>query len=113
MKIAQAGQITNPVLGPALQAKSGIAFFQGLVPALIGLMFVSAVLVFMYESIVGAINLINSGGDKASLETARSKLVHAIAGISILLSLFAIVKVIEFFFGINILEINLGPLKIT
>lgn len=113
MKIAQGGQITNPVLGPQIQGKSGLAFFQGLIPSLIGIMFVVTILIFVYEVITGAINLINSGGDKASLETARNKIMHAIVGLVVLLSLLAIIKVVEFFFGINILQINLGPLKIA
>lgn len=108
--LAQA--ITNPVLGPALQGKSGIGFFQSFIPALIGLGFVIGALVFFFVLIIGAIQWIASGGDKAAVESARGKITSAIIGIIILFATFALLKVIEGFFGVNILTLDIGPLKI-
>lgn len=104
--------IQNPALGPNLQGKTGIGFFQSFVPNLVGIAFVIGALVFFFVMIIGAIQWITSGGDKASLESARGKIVNAIVGFIILLAVFALLKVIEDFFAINILILDIGPLQI-
>ena len=104
--------ITNPALGPSLQTKTGVDFFQDLIPRMVGLAFLVGVLVFFFIMITGAIQWITSGGDKAGIESARGKITNAIVGVVILLSLFALLKVIEDFFGINILALDIGPLMI-
>jgi hypothetical protein len=53
-----------------------------------------------------------AGGDKAAIESARSRLGSAFMGLVILLSSFAILKLIENFFGVNILTLDIGVLKI-
>ncbi len=104
--------ITNPALGPSLQSKSGVGFFQDLVPRMVGLAFLVGVLVFFFIMITGAIQWITSGGDKTAVEGARGKITNAVVGVVILLSLFALLKVVEDFFGINILALDIGPLII-
>ena len=111
MKLAQK-TITNPALGPSLQNKTGVQFFQDLVPRMVGLAFLVGVLIFFFIMIMGAIQWISSGGDKAAIEGARGKITNAIVGVVILLSLFALLKIIEDFFGINILALDIGPLII-
>lgn len=69
-------------------------------------------LIFFFMMIFGAIQWISSGGDKAALESARGKLTGAIIGFAILLAVFALIKVIEGFFGVNILILDIGPLQI-
>ncbi len=104
--------ITNPALRETLQRKSGLEFFQDLVPNLVGLAFVVGALVFFFIMIIGAIQWITSGGDKTALEGARGKITNALVGIVILFALFALLKVLEDFFGINILTLDISPLKI-
>jgi len=104
--------IENPVLGPSLQTKTGVGFFQDLLPRMVGLAFLVGVLIFFFVMIMGAIQWITSGGDKAGIELARGKITNAIVGVVILLSLFALLKVLEDFFGINILALDIGPLMI-
>ncbi|MEK7112033.1 MAG: hypothetical protein AAB875_01785 [Patescibacteria group bacterium] len=105
-------QITNPALGPTLTGQSGIGFFQSLIPRLVGISFVVGSLVFFFVMVIGAIQWITSGGDKAANETARGKISNAIIGFVILLAVFAVLKVIEDFFGFNILTLDIGPLKV-
>ncbi|MDP3994375.1 MAG: hypothetical protein Q8P91_00905 [bacterium] len=109
---APAGKIYNPLLGPTLQGKSGVEFLQIFVPNMIGLSFVIGVVIFLFIVIIGAIQWTTSGGDKASIESARGKITNALVGIVILFSLFALLKFIEDFFGINILTLDLGVLQI-
>lgn len=103
-------QITNPALGPVLNSNSGTDFVSKLIPSLIGLIFVVGIIIFFFMLLISAIQWMTSGGDKASVEAARGRLTQAIIGIVILFSAFAIIKVIEGFFGLNILSIDIGPL---
>jgi len=104
--------ITNPALGESLQGFSGVEFFNDLLPRLIGLSFVIGIVIFLFFMVLGAIQWIISGGDKAALEGAKGKITNAIIGIVILFSIFAILKIVEDFFGIDILSLELGPLVI-
>jgi len=104
--------ISNPVLGPTYQGISGIAYFQSLVPKLISFAFIAGVLIFFITMLAGAIQWISSGGDKANVEAARGKITNAIIGLVLLFSLFAIIKVIEAFFQIDLLKVDFGPLQI-
>ncbi len=107
-------QITNPALGTLDNGTNtrGIGFFQQLVPSLIGLIFVVGVIIFFFMILFSAIQWISSGGDKASVEAARGRLTQALIGIIVLFSAFVIVKLVEGFFNINILTIDIGPLII-
>ncbi len=108
--------ITNPALSDnlqeILQTEGGIGFLQRLLPNLVGLIFVIGVIIFFFILVIGAIQWITSGGDKAAVEQARGKVVNALVGIVILFSSFAIIKLVESFFGTNILTLDIGPLKI-
>ncbi len=112
MKYLAQDSITNPALGPSLQSKTGVEFFQDLLPRMVGLAFLVGVLIFFFIMITGAIQWITSGGDKTAIEGARGKITNAIVGVVILLSLFALLKVIQDFFGIKILTLDIGPLII-
>ena len=100
--------IKNWALKPFIQNLSGVEFLNKLLPNMVGLAFVIGIVIFFFVFIFGAIQWITSGGDKAGLESARSKIVNALVGIILLFSVFVILKIIEDFFGINILTIDLG-----
>lgn len=94
--------IENPV-GPSGFAGGG-EFFAALVPGLIRIGFVVGVLVFFFVLLIGAIQWMTSGGDKAAVESARGKITNAIIGIIILFSLFAVLIIIGKFFKLDVLE---------
>ena len=104
--------INNPALGSSLQGKSGSEFFAAFLPKLIGLTLLGGTLVFFFVFLMGAIAWITSGGDKQALEGARSKITNGIIGLVILFVAFAVVGLVETFFDINILTIDIGPLII-
>lgn len=110
IKIAQGGAegIKNPALNENIKDLSGTDFLNKLLPNLISLSFVVAAIIFVAIIIVGAIQWIISGGDKAGIESARGKITNAVIGIIILLSLFAIIYIVENFFGVKILELELN-----
>ncbi len=104
-------EITNPALNENIRNLEGVDFFNKLLPNLIGLSFVIGVIIFVAIIIVGAIQWIISGGDKGGIESARSKITNAVIGIVILLALFAIITVVEDFFGIEILRLKINFLE--
>lgn len=109
--LSLAKPIENPAL-PQIKSKTGIGFFQDLIPALVTLGFVVGSLVFFFFLITGAITWITSGGDKTKLESARTRLTNAITGFVILLFAFAIVSLLESFFKINITLLDIEAIKI-
>jgi hypothetical protein len=109
------GSITglhNPALSTQLQLLTGMEYLKKMLPNVIGLLFVIGAIVFFFMLIIGAIQWISSGGDKGKLESARGRLTSAVVGIIILFSVFAIMKLVELFFGISILTLDIGSLII-
>lgn len=106
------GGITNPALGEGIRGQTGIGFFQQFLPNLVGLSFVIGVIIFFFVFIIGAIQWMLSGGDKGAVEQARSKITNAFIGLVILFAAFAVIKVVENFFGTNILTLDIGAFKI-
>lgn len=104
--------ITNPVLDEKLQRMDGVKFFQTLLPNLLTLALIIGSIIFVFIIIIGAIQWITSGGEKQSLENARGKIKNALVGLVVLFVIFAIVKFIEYFLGIDILALDIGPLLI-
>jgi hypothetical protein len=79
----------------------------GLVSGLIRLVLVIAALVFFFILVIGGIRWIVSGGDKAQTEAARNQITAALVGLVIVFAAWAIVQLINVFFGINIFELSL------
>ncbi len=106
------GGIYNPALGENLKNMSGTSFVQKLVSGIVSFIFIIGTLVFFFVLITGAIKWISSGGDKQKVEEARGTITSAIIGLVILFATFAIIKLIETFFGISILTLDIGSLVI-
>ena len=74
-----------------------------LISALVGaLLILAALLAFLYL-VLGGISWITSGGDKASMETARNKITHAIVGLIIVGAAWAIMVLVQSFLGVTII----------
>lgn len=103
-------QVTKLAQEINLVPDSGIAFTAGnlnitaLIPKMVNLLFVIAVVVFFFMLVIGGIRWISSGGDKNQTDSARSQITSAIIGLVIVLSTYAIISLIDAFFGINIIE---------
>lgn len=78
--------------------------------AIQGAIVVSALLVFMFL-IWGGIQWITSGGDKGKTQEARDRITAALVGLAVVASAWAIMLIISYFFGINILDGNITPPK--
>jgi hypothetical protein len=79
----------------------------GMVSGFIRLILVIAALVFFFILVIGGIRWIASGGDKAQTETARNQITAALVGLVIVFAAWAIVQLVNTFFGINIFELTL------
>ncbi len=87
-------------------------FIEVFVPKFVGLLLVFGSVAFFFMFIWGAITWILSGGDKAGVESAKNKITNAIIGMVLLFGSFAIILLIENFFGVNILSIDIAGLII-
>jgi hypothetical protein len=97
-----------------LRPESGSQFYQlgqlqigTIVAGGIKLVLVIAALVFFFILVIGGIRWIASGGDKANTEAARAQITAALVGLVIVFAAWAIVQLINTFFGVNIFELTL------
>ena len=109
--------INNPVLGPQWQAlipsqTGGSSFLSLVIPKLITMLFVASVIIFFFMFVWGGIQWIAAGGDKNAVADARSRLTNALIGMVIVFSAYAVIMLIETFFGLTLLTIDIGALVI-
>ena len=99
--LAQKISLTPP---PASEfARLGGLTFPQIITGLIALTLVIAALIFFFILVIGGIKWILSGGDKTQTEAARNQITAALVGLVIVFAAWAIVQLIQAFFGINIL----------
>ena|SRR3989344_6970739 len=70
---------------------------------IISAMVLSGIVTFLML-VFGGVQYITSGGDKAQTESARNKITYAIIGLVIVVGSYAIIVLMEAFFGISILK---------
>jgi pseudouridine-5'-phosphate glycosidase len=97
-----------------LQPAQGTDFYKlgkltlpSVVSGLIKGALVVAAIVFFFILVIGGIRWIASGGDKAATEGARNQITAALIGLVIVFAAWAIVALINTFFGINIFSLTL------
>lgn len=76
-----------------------------LISALIRLTLVVAAIVFFFILVIGGIQWIASGGDKAQTEAARNRITAALVGLVIVFAAWAIVALIKTFFNVDIFSL--------
>lgn len=80
-----------------------------IVSGLIRAALVVAAVVFFFILVIGGIRWIASGGDKGATEAARSQITAALVGLVIVFAAWAIVYLINAFFGVNIFNLTITP----
>lgn len=88
-------------------SKLGDLTIGGIVSGLIRLILVVAALVFFFILVIGGIRWIISGGDKAQTEAARNQITAALVGLVIVFAAWAIIQLINTFFGIDIFQLTI------
>lgn len=107
---AQPTEIQNRALSGRLQTYTGVNFVDVIIPNLITILFIAAVVVAVVVFIYGAIRFITSAGNKEDTVKGRETMVAAMVGLIVLFILYAIIRLIEYFFDINLLVLDIGPL---
>jgi len=107
-----AANLTNPAFGPQLQALNGVTFIQKLVPTTITIALTLGVLIFFFNVLMGGVAYINSGGDKAKTEAARSKITNALIGIVLMFLVFMVLTLVGTTLDIPLTVLDLDKLRI-
>jgi len=87
--------------------KLGEITIPSVVSAIVKLSLIIAALIAFGFLIVGGIKWIMSGGDKDATAKAQSTITAALVGLVIVFAAWAIIKLIETFFGIQILTLTI------
>jgi TRAP-type C4-dicarboxylate transport system permease small subunit len=88
-------------------ADLGSLTIPDIISGLIRLTVVIAAIVFFFILVIGGIKWIASGGDKAQTESARNQITAALVGLVVVFAAWAIVALINTFFGIDIFSLSL------
>lgn len=102
--------INNPVLYGSLRCLTGVGFMNRFLPSLITVFFIVAVVVAFIFLIIGGIKWITSGDDKDATAKARDTITAAIVGLVLVFLVYAILRLIDYFFHINLITIDVSPL---
>ncbi len=107
-------QLTNPVLPKSIGEggieKGGDAIGQ-LLSNVIGGMLIMGFVTALFFLITGGFHWITSSGDKANLENARGKIIHAIIGLIVLFVTWAVMAMVAQFFGWEITSLPIPTIK--
>ncbi|MBI3443113.1 hypothetical protein HY008_00375, partial [Candidatus Woesebacteria bacterium] len=106
-------QINNPALSPQLQGLTAVGFINQILPAVITLLLIAGAVLFLFMLLIGGIQWITAGGDKGAVETARSRITHALIGIFVLFSVWGGVSIIGGIVGINLTQFTFGSETIS
>lgn len=83
--------------------------YSSIISAGIKLILIAAALVFFFILVIGGIQWIVSGGDKAGTETARKRITNALIGLAIVFAAWAIISLINVLFGVDIFNLTPQP----
>ncbi|MBU1117475.1 pilin [Patescibacteria group bacterium] len=103
--------LAAPAYAATIELTPGTSDFQpltsitisGIVSGAISLAMLAVALVFFFILILGGLRWIMSEGDQKNVETAKNQITNALIGLAIVFAAFAIMKLIETIFGINLL----------
>lgn len=105
----ETGSINLTPQGDNFDQLANLTFGNLLSAAVQAILVVAAVVAFFFL-IIGGIKWITSGGDKGQVESARNTVTAALIGLLIVFATFAIIKLIAFFFGVDILNLELAEI---
>src|SRR3990167_1270646 len=82
-----------------------------IISGLITLVLIVAALIFFFMLVIGGVKWIISGGDKAQTESARNQITAALIGLVVVFAAWAIISLVQTFFGISILSLNIPNIQ--
>lgn len=109
--LADEGTATDINLSPPGEEWEGLNFeIPALIAGILRMILVVAAIVFFIMLLIGGIQWMVSGGDKAATETARGKITAALVGLVIVFAAWAIAALIKNFFGVDIFQLSIQPI---
>lgn len=93
----------DPQINIPMPSNFKIGDIGQLISALVGTLLIIAALLAFFYLILGGIQWITSGGDKAGMEAARNKITHAIVGLIIVGAAWAVMLLVQNFLGVTII----------
>lgn len=94
-------------------SKLGTYTIGSVVAGLVRVSLVVAAIVFFFILVIGGIKWISSGGDKGQTESARNQITAALVGLVIVFAAWAIIQLVQTFFGINLLDLTIETISPT
>ena len=109
MKLAQIGTITPPSTIPTVDPGKESDFVAGLIRNGISLLLIVAFVIALIFIILAGLRFVTSGSDEKAVASAWSQIYWGIIGLVVVLAAFAIMKMVENFFGVSIIS---GPFQL-
>lgn len=79
-----------------------------LISRVISVTFIIAGILTFAFLVFGGVEWLTSGGDKGKTEAARNRITAAVVGLAIVAASWALMKLIAFFFGVDVFEGNIN-----
>jgi|SRR5579872_6210949 len=93
----------NSIVPTSLNSVSNIDVVQIIRAIIQFILIVAFVLAFIFL-LIGGIRWITAGGDEKGVEKARGMITAALIGLVVVLIAFALIKLVETFFGVSIID---------
>lgn len=91
---------------PSTVPQGGLVQLNTILGNAITLFIIAGMILALAFLVWGGISWITSGGDKAKLQSARSKITGATVGLTLLFLSFFILSIISYFFNIELLNLS-------
>jgi hypothetical protein len=104
---AAIGTISNSDL-PKISAGSENSFVAGVIRNGLQLLLIIAFIIDLIWTILAGFQFIFAGGDPKNISTAWSRIYWGLIGMAIVMASFAIIRIVEIFFGFNIISNGLS-----
>lgn len=113
--LTQKGTIENPLTGELGKGgtAAGTTHFGNIIVSILNVMIIAGAVMLLIMIVWSGIAWISSGADKERLQGARQRLINAIVGFIILISVFAIANFIGSIFGLGWFQDLKIPLPTT
>lgn len=93
------GSLPVPIVGPA----STPTFVAGLIRNIILLLILASFIAALAYTILAGIKFITSGGDPKEISAAQGQITWGIIGLVVVIGAYAIIRVVEIFFGVDLI----------
>ncbi len=104
-KIGETCEITFPG-GTCAVTTDPVNKFALILSQIIGVLTIIAALWFIFTLFTGAIAWVSAGSDKQALDNAKKKITNGLIGLFITVAAYALIGVIGYFLGIDIINLS-------